>query len=469
MKKMIKKIKNSEADKQKLCGIKEIDQPRRRNSDFSEVVVNKPWGYEYLMYERNSTSVWILHIKKDNQTSMHCHKNKETALIVLEGEAICSTLNGNDKLSPGDALFLEKGVFHSTKAESNGGVIIMELESPNEKLDLVRIEDKYGRKMKGYESKEEISSDLNKYNVKFLKKDLEIQKYKNICFWIESFKENDVLKKEFAKGELMIILDGELIDEQKKSKFETLSYIDNNIWEKGVWRVVKPGQVLKIKKIKTKPKAVLFDFDGVLADTMEDNFLAWKKAFNNFGVDINPEDYFPLEGSDVAKISEKIGGKYNIDSKYYQKIKDQKNQNYLTISKEKEINFYPGVIETIDLLKRKGVFLAIVSASPKEKLKKTVPKEFLEKFDCLVTGESSKLGKPNPDPYLITCNWLNLCPEECIVIENSPLGIKSAKNANIPCIAISSTLNKEFLAEADLVIDKFEDLLKTEYFKELLD
>ena len=48
--------------------------------------VTKPWGYEYLAYENDNVGVWILHIKEGESTSMHCHPNKDTGLIVLEGE-----------------------------------------------------------------------------------------------------------------------------------------------------------------------------------------------------------------------------------------------------------------------------------------------------------------------------------------------------------------------------------------------
>lgn len=209
-------------------------------------------------------------------------------------------------------------------------------------------------------------------------------------------------------------------------------------------------------------KAILFDFDGTLADTMKDNFLAWKKAFEKYNIEIKEEDYYPLEGTKLTEIARLISNKYRIEEEP-SKIVELKNNHYLL---NNSVSFYPGVIDIIDILKKK-VKIAIVSASPKEKLNKTVPKEFLEKFDVIISGEDSKIGKPDPEPYLNAARKLKTIPEECVVIENAPLGIKSAKKAGMYCIAIESTLDKKFLSEADEVICCFKKLKDTNILRNL--
>ena len=216
--------------------------------------------------------------------------------------------------------------------------------------------------------------------------------------------------------------------------------------------------------MKKKIKAILFDFDGVLANTMEDNFLAWQKAFKDYEIDIKKKDYFPLEGMELIKVARKISDKYkaNLDPETIVKLK---NKYYL---KNHFLVFYPKVEVLIDLLKRNKCLLALVSASPREKLCGTVPVEFLKKFGVVISGEDSKNGKPSPTPYLNAVKILGVLPEECIVVENAPLGIKSAKKAGMYCIAICSTLDKSFLSEADEIIDKFEDLEKLEMITSLI-
>jgi beta-phosphoglucomutase len=203
-----------------------------------------------------------------------------------------------------------------------------------------------------------------------------------------------------------------------------------------------------------KPKVILFDFDGTLADTMEDNFIAWKNAFSDYGINIKREDYFPLEGMKLIEVAKEISRKYekNIipDS-----IVEFKNNYYL---ENHSFRLYPGVQELIEKMKNKKRLIAIVSASPRKKLEKTVPEEFLRKFDAIVSGDDVNKGKPDPEPYLIAMKKLNATPKDCIVIENAPLGIKSAKSAGIYCVAITTTLEEKYLVEADRIVKNFYEL-----------
>ena len=216
--------------------------------------------------------------------------------------------------------------------------------------------------------------------------------------------------------------------------------------------------------MKKQIKAILFDFDGVLADTMTDNFLAWHKAFGDFGVNIKKEDYFPLEGMKLIEVAKKISEKYGIRSDPAVIVR-LKNEHYL---RDHSLIFYPRVWELISILKERKYLLALVSASPREKLSRTVPADFLEKFDVIISGEDSKNGKPSPEPYQNAVKKLGVSSKECLVVENAPLGIKSAKRAGMHCIAICSTLNRSFLSEADEIIDKFEDLEKLKTIDDLI-
>lgn len=119
--------------------------------NYAKTIVKKPWGYEYLAYENDEVGLWCLFIAKDQQTSMHCHPNKTTGLILLDGEVDVSFFNDVFKLLPGRKLMIRRGLFHSTKAISEEGAIVFEIESPKHKHDLVRLDDKYGRKAKPYE------------------------------------------------------------------------------------------------------------------------------------------------------------------------------------------------------------------------------------------------------------------------------------------------------------------------------
>lgn len=122
--------------------------------DFESVVVIKPWGYEYLMYQNDKVGLWLLHLRTGDSTSLHCHPRKKTGLVLLSGEARLNYLNDGVHLKPLDRVMIRPGLFHSTKAVSPDGIILLEIETPRDKENLVRLEDSYGREAKPYEGRE---------------------------------------------------------------------------------------------------------------------------------------------------------------------------------------------------------------------------------------------------------------------------------------------------------------------------
>lgn len=134
---------------------------------YEKNIVKKPWGYEYLAYENDECAVWFLHINHNERTSMHCHPNKTTGLVLLNGKASVSFLNNDNPLTPIGKIMIRKGLFHSTQATAPEGADIFEIETPVDKYDLVRLKDSYGREGKPYEDS---SHDYPK---------------ENECLWIE--------------------------------------------------------------------------------------------------------------------------------------------------------------------------------------------------------------------------------------------------------------------------------------------
>ncbi|MCK9581992.1 MAG: hypothetical protein M0Q92_16300, partial [Methanoregula sp.] len=159
---MINKIFRSQFDLANLS-LKKSVPAQNVDPDYNGVVVRKPWGYEYLFFENQHVAVWFLHIKKDAKTSMHCHPNKKTSLINLHGKLETSILTETFILEEKNALVIEGGVFHSTAAISDEGAFLLEIETPPNKSDLVRLKDAYGRENKGYEGASEITADVNEF------------------------------------------------------------------------------------------------------------------------------------------------------------------------------------------------------------------------------------------------------------------------------------------------------------------
>lgn len=113
-------------------------------------MIPKPWGAEYLLFQMNDVAGWILNINKNEKTSLHCHPNKKTSLIVLKGEVSVSFLSSSSNYKKGEKLIIRQGVFHSTSAITDS--VILEIETPVNKGDLIRLKDNYGREGKPYET-----------------------------------------------------------------------------------------------------------------------------------------------------------------------------------------------------------------------------------------------------------------------------------------------------------------------------
>jgi len=252
---MIKRIYVSEIDRHNLSKHKTIEGQSRDTFDYKNIVVKKPWGYEYLLFENDFVAIWILHLKKGHETSMHCHPLKKTSLVVLSGKVQSSTLLDWFDLGALDALFIENGVFHTSKALSHN-VFIMEVETPPNKKDLVRLKDAYGRENKGYEGKNMMSRELQKFkHVFFEKRDINRKAKKrinNIVMQMRFCRSNS-LERELDKNKKKIysILEEKIINAEYKETFGAGSvFTVEDLKEKRNVRMYNNSLIFSIELIK---------------------------------------------------------------------------------------------------------------------------------------------------------------------------------------------------------------------------
>lgn len=205
-------------------------------------------------------------------------------------------------------------------------------------------------------------------------------------------------------------------------------------------------------------KAVFFDYDGVLADTISDNFQAWHYSFKKHNVEIQALDYMILEGLIPKSIVEKIGNKYGINITFFAEIIKVKEDYY---KKNNSFRLYDGIGNLIKELKQNNIKLALVSGASITRIQLVTPQEILSQFDTIISAESITHPKPDKEPYEKALHVLGIKSSEALVIENAPLGITSAKEAGIYCIAICSTLSKDFLGKADIIVETIQDLKKS--------
>jgi mannose-6-phosphate isomerase-like protein (cupin superfamily) len=245
------KIKPSKLDDKKISEMKVTSNNNLNKFDFSKVVVKKPWGREYLAYTGKETDIWVLYLNKGAATSMHSHSNKKTSLIVLGGNVICSTLDKDYSLKEGDVIFLEKKVFHSTKATSEKGALVMELESPPNKTDLIRLKDNYGRENLGYESQSDMCFDLSEYERVFLHESDLHRKIGNMSISIVNFNEILILKDylKLNRNFINLLIAGELQDKDNGKISEIGSILDISNFKKNInTRITKPIKIISIQR-----------------------------------------------------------------------------------------------------------------------------------------------------------------------------------------------------------------------------
>jgi len=212
-----------------------------------------------------------------------------------------------------------------------------------------------------------------------------------------------------------------------------------------------------MRKLIQKPKAVIFDMDGVIVDSMPYHFLAWYEALRPWGIRVSCFDVYSKEGERWDKtlkgllIREKVKPTRLILKKIFiarQKIFKSYFKRFI----------FKDAKEFLLCLKRNGYLLGLVTGTPDKEINRILPKKLRDLFDSIVAGNDVKNGKPHPEPYLKASYVLGVKPKECVVVENAPFGIQSAKAAGMFCFAVTTSLPKEYLKQADLVVNELSEI-----------
>lgn len=195
-------------------------------------------------------------------------------------------------------------------------------------------------------------------------------------------------------------------------------------------------------------EAVIFDMDGVITHTMPDHHRAWKDVLANYGVEVSHHDIYSREGQPGDEALKEIFDKYGVSFK---------STDIVRILAEKEAHFkanvrqrfVPGSRTLLKNLQGEGFRLGLVTGTAQHELDTILPRHIKERFEVIVTGDEVTKGKPNPEPFLLALSRLQLQPNDAVVIENAPYGIRSAKSAGLSCLALETSLSEEYLSQAD--------------------
>lgn len=173
--------------------------------------------------------------------------------------------------------------------------------------------------------------------------------------------------------------------------------------------------------------AYIFDFDGVLADTMEAHFKAYQEALREAKVPIDKKQFFYQAGMTGKEQIKYFAGKAKITVDV-EKVYARKGQLY-----EKNIDHITIIecnLKLLNTLRKSGFPVAIASGSSRRSIMRVLNKYKIE-VDAVTTAEDVKRGKPYPDLFLCAAEKIGAGPENCMVIEDSDVGIDAAGAAGM--------------------------------------
>lgn len=219
-------------------------------------------------------------------------------------------------------------------------------------------------------------------------------------------------------------------------------------------------------------KAVLFDMDGVLFDSMPHHANSWHMIMEERGLHLSKEEAYLHEGrtgsGTINIICQRQYGR-NATEKEIQEIYKAKTEAFNTLPEAERMN---GAWEVLNKVKNDGLFSMVVTGSGQATLLNRLNDNFPNIFnpELMVTAFDVKFGKPHPEPYLMALSKGNLKANEAIVVENAPLGVQAASAAGIFTVAVNTgPLDDKVLlnAGADILFpsmqafcDSWEELLK---------
>ena len=191
---------------------------------------------------------------------------------------------------------------------------------------------------------------------------------------------------------------------------------------------------------KINLKAVLFDMDGVLFDSMKNHAVAWVEAMKRYGMHMEKEEAYLHEGrtgsGTINIISQRERG-HQATKQEVKEIYQTKSDIFNSLPKAEPM---PGAYELLQKIKKGGLIPMVVTGSGQlsllDKLNHSYPDVF--KQELMVTAFDVKYGKPNPEPYLMALQKAHIKANEAIVVENAPLGVRAGVAAGIFTVALNT-------------------------------
>ncbi len=191
------------------------------------------------------------------------------------------------------------------------------------------------------------------------------------------------------------------------------------------------------------PKAVLFDMDGVIYDSMGNHSVSWHEAMEHYGLDMPYEGAYQYEGmrgvETIRLLARKQWNK-ELSEEESQKMYAYKTQLFAERCLQHPARLMPGIREVMQQMKDEGLQIGVVTGSAQHTLLDKLLDDLhgLLKEELIVTAYDVTHGKPNPEPYQKGMQKCGVMPWETMVVENAPLGVRAAVAAGCFTIAVNT-------------------------------
>ena len=208
---------------------------------------------------------------------------------------------------------------------------------------------------------------------------------------------------------------------------------------------------------KPQLEAVLFDMDGVIADTMQYHYSAWRDILKTMGVTLTEDEFRPLFGQRHDNII-----RYALGNKMtYEEIEALSNKKQALYRERvaKDIRPLPGAIELIESLKKNHIKTALASSATPENVDIIMRGLGIgDRFQAYVNGPEVAEGKPSPLIFQLAAKKLGAPPSSCVVIEDAIAGVTAAKDGGMKCVAVTNSHPRAKLKNADLTVDSLVEV-----------
>ncbi len=210
-------------------------------------------------------------------------------------------------------------------------------------------------------------------------------------------------------------------------------------------------------------KAVLFDMDGVLFDSMKKHSECWYKAMTHYGFQFSHDEAYLHEGRTGAGTINIISQRQRGCDATPEEIKEIYQYKSDLFNQMAEAEPMPGAAEVIKRVMASGLTPILVTGSAKDSLISRLNRHYPGVFvpERMVSAQDVKFGKPNPEPYIMGLGKMQLKPWEAIVVENAPLGVQASTAANIFTVAVNTgPLDDKVLLDegANLLLHSMQEL-----------